>query len=52
MLKSVKELLFFLKLTNFYRKFIKKYLNIIILLINLIKNNTPWIQDYKEKKNI
>ena len=36
---NIKELLLFLKFTNFYRKFIKEYLNITVLLINLIKND-------------
>ena len=39
MLGNIKKLLLFLRFTNFYKKFIKEYLNIIILLINLIKNN-------------
>ena len=39
MLKNIKKLLLFLGFTNFYKKFIKKYLNIVALLINLIKNN-------------
>ena len=39
MLGSIKELLLFLKLTNFYKKFIKGYLSITVLLINLIKND-------------
>ena len=47
---SVKELLLFLGLINFYRKFIKGYLNIAILLINLIKNNIPWAWGYEEEK--
>ena len=47
---NIKELLLFLKFTNFYRKFIKKYLNIAISLINLIKNNMSWTQDHKEKE--
>ena len=50
MLRSIKKLLLFLEFANFYRKFIKEYLNIIVLLINLTKNNTPWVQGYKEKK--
>ena len=47
---SVKELLLFLKFVNFYKKFIKGYLNIAILLINLIKNDIPWIWGYKEEE--
>ena len=43
-------MLLFLELINFYRKFIKEYLNIIVLLINLTKNNTLWVWGYKEKK--
>ena len=50
MLGSVKELLLFLGFANFYRKFIKGYLNIIILLINLIKNDILWVWGYKEEE--
>ena len=49
MLGNVKELLLFLKFINFYRKFIKGYSNIAILLINLIKNDILWMWDYKEE---
>ena len=47
---NIKKLLSFLKFINFYRKFIKGYLSIIILLINLIKNNILWAWGYKEEK--
>ena len=50
MLGNIRELLLFLKFINFYRKFIKRYLNIAILLINLIKNNTLWVWGHKEEK--
>ena len=47
---SVKKLLLFLKFTNFYKKFIKEYLNITTLLINLTKNNILWMWGYKKEK--
>ncbi len=37
-LKSVKNILVFLKFTKFYQQFIKKFFQIIMLLTNLIKN--------------
>ena len=50
MLGNIKELLLFLGFINFYRKFIKGYSSIIILLINLTKNNTPWVWGHKEEE--
>ena len=47
---SIKELLLFLGLANFYKKFIKGYLSITALLINLIKNDILWAWGYKEEK--
>ena len=47
---NIKKLLLFLGLANFYRKFIKGYLNIAASLTNLIKNNTPWAWGHKEKE--
>ena len=47
---NIKELLLFLKFINFYRKFIKGYLNIAVLLINLIKNDILWVWGYKEEE--
>ena len=49
-LENIKKLLLFLKFTNFYRKFIKKYLSITVLLINLTKNNILWVWDHKEEE--
>ena len=36
---NIKKLLLFLGFINFYKKFIKGYLNITTLLIYLIRNN-------------
>ena len=47
---SIKKLLLFLKFINFYRKFIKGYLNIAAPLTNLTKNDTPWAWGYKEEE--
>ena len=47
---SVKELLSFLGLANFYRKFIKGYSSIAAPLTNLTKNDTPWAWGHEEEK--
>ena len=43
-------MLLFLKLANFYKKFIKEYLSIAASLINLTKNDIPWAWGYKEEE--
>ena len=41
-LRNVFEVLFFLGFINFYRRFIKGYLKIILSLTNLIKKDIMW----------
>jgi len=40
--KKVKDIQFFLGFTNFYRRFIFNYSDIVILLTRLTRKNTPW----------
>ena len=42
-LRNISEVLFFLGFANFYHRFIKNYLKVIISLINLTKKNTKWV---------
>ena len=42
-LRNISEVLFFLRFTNFYRRFIKEYFKVAISLINLIKKDIKWI---------
>ena len=49
-LGNIREILFFLRLTNFYRKFIRGYLSITIPLINLTHHNILWVWNNKEQE--
>ena len=48
--KSVKELMSFLGLANFYRKFVKGYSSMAAPLSNLTRNDTPWVWGTKEQE--
>ena len=47
---SVKEVLSFLGLANFYRRFIKGYSSIAAPLTNLTRNDTPWVWAQREQE--
>ena len=49
-LKNVKDIQLFLRFTNFYKRFIKDYLIITILLISLIKKDIEFKQNSKARK--
>ena len=42
-LRNISKVLFFLRFTNFYYRFIKEYSKIAISLTNLIKKDTKWV---------
>ena len=42
-LRNISEVQLFLKFINFYYRFIKRYSEVTISLINLIKKGQPWV---------
>ena len=49
-LKNISEVLFYLGFTNFYHRFIKNYLKLVLSLTNLTKKDINWVWNNNTKR--